>query len=131
MTRSLGAIWLLPLALLGCRDDELQARNAERGGRSRSGGDLSRPAHVSDANLRQAVSVRLTRDPGVSSRVAVTARSGVVELSGRVEDLLMKRRAVRVVEAIKGVLAINDGIRFTAEKRPESEIATTCAARYY
>jgi osmotically-inducible protein OsmY len=68
--------------------------------------------------------VCLTRDPGVgTAHVAVTVRNGVVELSGSVEDLLTKRRASRVVEAIKGVLAVNDRLAFSAEKRPESEIA--------
>jgi osmotically-inducible protein OsmY len=115
---------LLLLALLGCRDGERQERKAVRGAHTSSGGELSKPAHVSDSNLRKAVSVRLTRDPGVSAaHVTVTVRHGVVELSGRVEDLLMKRRAVRVVEAIKGVLAVNDRLVFSAEKRPESEIA--------
>lgn len=124
MTRSLGAIWLLPLALLGCRDDEPQAGNAERGARRSSGAEPSKPAHVSDSNLLKAVNVRLTRDPGLSTgHIAVTVRNGIVELSGRVEDLLMKRRAVRVVEAIKGVLAVNDRLVFSAERRPESEIA--------
>lgn len=115
---------MLPLALLGCREDEPQGRKPMTGDHGSSGAELSKPAHVSDSNLRQAVSVCLTRDPVVgTATVAVTVRNGVVELSGRVEDLLTKRRAARLAEAIKGVLAVDDRLAFNAEKRPESEIA--------
>jgi osmotically-inducible protein OsmY len=115
---------LLPLALLGCREDEPQRRKPITGDHGSSGAELSKTARVSDSNLREAVSVCLTRDPGVgTARVAVTVRNGVVELSGRVEHLLMKRRAARLAEAIKGVLAVDDRLAFSAERRPESEIA--------
>lgn len=124
MTRSLGAIWLLPLALLSCRDDQPQRLKSLRGAPGSSAAKPPDPARVSDSNLRAAVTTRLTRDPGVdAAHVAVTVLNGVVELSGRVEDLLTKRRAVRAAETIKGVLAVNDRLVFSAEKRPESEIA--------
>jgi osmotically-inducible protein OsmY len=44
------------------------------------------------------------------SRIAVSAKDGVVELKGTVRDLDQKRRAVEIAESTQGVEKVNDAL---------------------
>jgi osmotically-inducible protein OsmY len=81
------------------------------------------PFELTDASITTAVHHVLAHDPGVDANgLHVKTTDGVVELSGTAHNLLTKQRAVRVVEAVRGVRAVSDRTSLDPEKRSDSEI---------
>jgi osmotically-inducible protein OsmY len=82
-----------------------------------------------DADIATVVKSQLTDDPGVEARdIHASATQGIVELTGTAPNLLTKRRAVRVAEAVKGVRAVSDRLELRLEPRPDKEIADDLAS---
>jgi len=78
---------------------------------------------LNDQNIRTAVKSRLDHDPGVNSRnMRVSVSQGIVELTGKVSDLLTQRRAVRVAEAVKGVRAVSERLELSIEPRTDRDL---------
>lgn len=78
---------------------------------------------VTDAMIEQAVARGLVHDgsvPGGSIDVSVV--DGVVTLSGRVDNLLARRQAVRVAGSYKGVRSVIDRISVDPIARPNDEL---------
>ncbi len=84
----------------------------------------SNPIRPTDADVAAAVRVSLEHDPGVDpATLRVASTDGVVELTGTTKDILTKRRAVRVAEAVKGVRAVSDRIELLLKGRPDADVA--------
>jgi osmotically-inducible protein OsmY len=82
------------------------------------------PNPIRDALLREAIEASLARDPGVEHHsLRVDVAGGLVTLEGTVSNLLSKRRAVRLVEGVKGVRRVSDRCELSVRPRPDSELA--------
>jgi osmotically-inducible protein OsmY len=84
---------------------------------------VTMPRDFGDADISAVVLARLRSDPGVEAgSVHVRATQGIVELTGSAPDLLTKRRAVRVAEAVKGVRAVSDRLELNLQERPDAAL---------
>lgn len=84
---------------------------------------------VTDTDVTFAVERALFRDPFVPANdIDVTTAAGVVTLTGTVEDLLARDRAVRLAEAIRGVRSVVNRISVEPSSRTDSEIAKDVSA---
>jgi osmotically-inducible protein OsmY len=113
----------LVLALMGvtaCHKDRAKP-HAEA---TPSSAPSARPQPVpSDDSITAAVNRALTLDPGVSeSGIQAATTDGIVELTGTAPNLLTKKRAARIVEAIRGVRAVSDRTTVAVYSRRDSEI---------
>lgn len=80
-------------------------------------------ASLSDADIRAAVVDELFRSSHIlGSSLVVGCKDGIVDLTGSVDNLLAKNRAVAVVESVRGVRVVSDRIRVTPVSRPDTEI---------
>jgi osmotically-inducible protein OsmY len=78
---------------------------------------------LSDASITAAVDKVLAHDPGVDrSNIHVATTDGIVELTGSARNLLTKKRAARVVEAVRGVRAVSDRTTLNIDPRPDQQI---------
>lgn len=86
-----------------------------------------------DNELKQAVLAELTWEPSVNvAQIGVTAKSGVVTLTGHVESFMEKQAAETATGRVKGVKAVAEEIevRLPFEiKRGDEEIATAAIGR--
>jgi len=55
--------------------------------------------------------------------VDVSTSQDIVTLSGSVDNLLAKERAVKIAEGIRGVLGVVDRITVTPMSRPDADIS--------
>ncbi len=115
---------VLVCALCGaCSKKSSERPGAARAAPSSSGIDAPRPPILSDADITAPVETSLRRDPGVASAdIHVRTTDGIVELTGSAPDLLTKRRAVRVAEAVKGVRAVSERLELKLAERPDSQL---------
>ena len=82
-----------------------------------------RNQHVSDKAIAEAVDRELMFEKGVSPNfVDVECSGGVVTLSGSVDNLLAKERAVTIAETVRYVQAVIDRLRVTPLSRPDADI---------
>lgn len=86
-----------------------------------------------DHKLQAAVQSRLDLDPAInSSRIGVTAREGVVTISGHVPSLLERTAAERAAGQVKGVKAVINKLAVElpgASRTPDEQIAERAYAR--
>ena len=89
----------------------------------------ARPA-LTDSAITAAVDAQLLRRlaRGAVHAVDTEARGGVVTLTGKVPDLLTKRRAVEVAGAVRGVRAVVDMLRVEALPRADAAIRSDIVA---
>jgi osmotically-inducible protein OsmY len=78
---------------------------------------------ITDSGITTAVEKGLIMEKGVSPNdVDVATSQGIVTLSGSVNDLLAKDRAVKIAESIRGVLGVIDRTTVTPVSRPDEDI---------
>jgi osmotically-inducible protein OsmY len=109
------------LALGSCQKDDAKQAPAA----ASSQGALPQPSArvLSDAGVTSAVRSSLEHDPGIDAKnIRVRSTLGIVELTGSADNLLTKRRAVRVAEAVKGVDAVSDRIELKITSRPDAQL---------
>jgi osmotically-inducible protein OsmY len=86
-----------------------------------------------DSDLQKLVLSELAWEPSVTAgHIGVTAKAGVVTLSGHVESYLQKRAAERVVRRVKGVKAVVEEIEVrlpSAASHADDEIAAAAVQR--
>ncbi|HTR35776.1 MAG TPA: BON domain-containing protein [Bryobacteraceae bacterium] len=76
-----------------------------------------------DTRVNDAVEYELVVEKGVSPNfIDVSTSQGIVTLSGSVNDLLAKARAVKIAESVRGVRAVIDRITVTPVSRPDEDI---------
>ncbi|HEX4337269.1 MAG TPA: BON domain-containing protein [Polyangiaceae bacterium] len=81
-----------------------------------------------DSQISDAVYRRFKGDPGIEyHRIYVTTNDGVVQLNGKVTDLLSKERAARVAETVRSVRVVIDRIVLDIPKRNDRQIAQDVA----
>ena len=83
------------------------------------------PVHtdLKDADITHAVETTLARDPGVDAKaIKVSTTNGIVELTGKVSDLLSKRRTEMLAEGVKGVRAVSDRVELVPKERSDAEL---------
>ena len=68
---------------------------------------------VTDKALLKAVSQRLTRGAGSSSRVSATVQSGTVTLTGKLQYDAQRGPLVKLVARVPGVRRVNDQMTLT------------------
>jgi len=72
---------------------------------------------MTDQEISDKITQELQFDPGVrSTKIDVSTSEGIVTLTGQVDNILAKQRAVRIAEAIKGVRSVVNQV----EVRPTS-----------
>lgn len=82
-----------------------------RDGKSRTVGEFT-----DDTAIQFRVKSKLVRAPDVNgARMNVEVKKGVVTLHGRVDSPEMKKKAVEIVESIKGVDSVEDRLRVKEE----------------
>jgi osmotically-inducible protein OsmY len=78
---------------------------------------------IPDEDVTVAVETELLLDEGVPSHlIDVWTTDGVVTLSGQVDNLLARKRAVRVAETTKGVRAVVDRTEVSPTERDDGRI---------
>ena len=78
---------------------------------------------ITDSGITSAVEKGLIMEKGVSPNdVDVSTSQGIVTLSGSVDNLLAKERAVKITECIRGVLGVIDRTTVTPVSRPDEDI---------
>jgi osmotically-inducible protein OsmY len=78
---------------------------------------------ISDSGITSAVNVELTLEKGVfPNAVDVKSSQGIVTLSGPVDNLLAKDRAVKIAESIRGVRGVIDRMTVMAVARPDGDV---------
>jgi osmotically-inducible protein OsmY len=78
---------------------------------------------ITDNGVSSAVESDLRLDPAVShALIQAQVSQGIVTLTGSVNDLPARRRAVRIAESVRGVLGVIDQITVTPEARPDEDI---------
>jgi len=81
-------------------------------------------AEMADDQIVVAVENQILQDPGTSlNAIDVSAAAGIVTLSGTVDNILAKERAVKVAGTIKGVRSVIDRITVKPPLREDREIA--------
>jgi len=78
---------------------------------------------ITDPHITAAVEYELLADKGVLPNfIDVNTSRGIVTLSGSVNDLLAKDRAIKIAESVRGVRAVIDNITVTPVSRPDEDI---------
>jgi osmotically-inducible protein OsmY len=116
---------LLLIVACACSKNKTEQENSADARTVRATGDqrAPKPPIIGDAEINAAVEYTLRRDPGIApAAIQVKTTDGIVELTGNVDDLLTKRRAVRVAEAVKGVRAVSERLQLNVPHRPDSEL---------
>ncbi|GJL79324.1 MAG: hypothetical protein NPINA01_23130 [Nitrospinaceae bacterium] len=79
--------------------------------------------NLSDKEISAAIESDLFIDSGVSSHlIDVTTKNGIVTLAGSVDNLLAKKRAVKIAQTIRGVRSVIDKISVVPIERTDDEI---------
>lgn len=79
---------------------------------------------LSDAEIARAALVHMRRDPALAGTVVrVQSTNGIVELTGTTKNLLAKRRAVRHVEALRGVRSVSNRLAVERATIPDAIVA--------
>lgn len=87
---------------------------------------------IPDADITLAVEQELLEDGEVAAhRVDTVTHEGVVTLSGSVDNLLAKRRAIDLAEAIKGVRGVVDKIELNTPDVGDPELRTDVQGALY
>lgn len=80
-------------------------------------------AQLSDKEITNTITDELLLDPGISSqRIVVDTDNDIVTLSGAVNNILAKDRAVKIAETVKGVRSVINQIQVIAQERPDQAI---------
>jgi len=78
---------------------------------------------ITDSGITSAVEDGLRNEKGVfPNDVDVSTSQGIAVLSGSVDNLLAKERAVKIAESIRGVRGVVDRITVTPVSRPDEDI---------
>jgi osmotically-inducible protein OsmY len=78
---------------------------------------------LSDDEIAQAIETELAIDPAVAAHnIDVLVTAGIANLSGKVDNILAKERAVEVSRSVKGVRGVVDRIIVRPIPRPDDEI---------
>ena len=78
---------------------------------------------ITDRGITSAVEAAFILEKGVTrSEVDVSTSQGIVTISGSVDNILAKERAVKIAETIRGVLGVIDRIAVTAMLRPDEDV---------
>ena len=78
------------------------------------------PVEITDDAITRAIIRELSHDPIVPlSRLEVSTRDGVVELTGSVFTVVAKERATRYAENIRGVASVSDQIQVDPPRKPD------------
>lgn len=81
------------------------------------------PALVTDKDITDAVETALFVDNYVpAAQIDVATAEGIVTLSGTVDNLLAKERAVQLAESLMGVRAVIDRVTIRPVFRPDAEL---------
>ncbi len=84
---------------------------------------------MTDSQIAVAVDSRLMRDDAVTANfIDVSVRNGIVTLSGSVEHLLARSRAVDVARNVRGVASVIDEIEVRPVPRTDEDIAADVRA---
>jgi len=91
------------------------------------------PQEPSDREVSDAVEDEFLVDPAIDyNRIDVMATDGVVTLTGRVENILVKRRASRLARSVRGVRSVVNDVNVAAPARRdeviENEVVNALAA---
>ena len=77
-----------------------------------------------DTDITEAVHNQLGHDRAVpQQRLQVTTHDGIVQLEGRVDNLLVARQALQDAMSVKGVRAVIDRVEVVPISRPDDELA--------
>jgi osmotically-inducible protein OsmY len=81
------------------------------------------PKEITDSGITSVVENGLRHEKGVAPNdVDVSTSQDIVTLSGSVDNLLAKKRAVKIAEGIRGVRGVIDRITVTPLSRPDADI---------
>lgn len=78
---------------------------------------------ITDSGITSVVERELRTEKGVSPDfIDVSTSRGIVTLSGSVDNILAKERALKIAESIRGVLGVIDRTSVTPVARPDEDI---------
>jgi len=81
-----------------------------------------------DSDVRAAVSSELRKDKKLDQAgINVGVEGGVVELTGKVDNLLSKARSTRIAESVRGVRSVSNRLEISAPPRPDRDMQSDVA----
>ena len=90
--------------------------------------EQNRSGEPADAQITQAVKQALAHDRHLrGQRLHVQTHHGAVELTGRVDTLQTRQRAVDLANAVRGVTGVYDEIRLAPASEPDARLADAFA----
>jgi osmotically-inducible protein OsmY len=85
-------------------------------------GQLS-AAITADSDVRAAVGSELRKDKKLDQAgINIAVESGIVELTGKVDNLLSKARSSRIAESVRGVRSVSNRLEISAPERPDRDM---------
>jgi osmotically-inducible protein OsmY len=76
-----------------------------------------------DADVQAEVNAELARDKNLNQAgIQVKVTSGIVELTGKVDNLISKERSTRIAESVRGVRAVSNRVEISASPRPDQDM---------
>lgn len=120
---------LLAAGIPGCEDDEPRA-TSNTASPPPPLPTASRPAGIlSDDQIRRAVERRIAFDHSIPRAfMAVDVRDGIVELQGRVDSLLSKKRVATIAGTVRGVRTVSNRLRVDSPTRTDEKIESDVRA---
>lgn len=95
----------------------------ETAGEAAAAVDLSPQTPPTDGEIRRAIRFELLLDEGIPShRIDVTVEEGIVNLTGSVDSLHARRRAVERTEIVRGVRSVVNQLDVVPGSRPDAEV---------
>lgn len=89
----------------------------------RAANAASVPSAIPDANISVAVTTELHHDAKINqSGVRVTVTDGIVQLTGKIDNILSKDRSTRIAEAVRGVRSVSNRLTISPLPRPDQDI---------
>ena len=80
-------------------------------------------AALADSDVQAEVSAELARDHKLNQTgIVVAVTSGVVELTGKVDNLISKERSTRIAESVRGVRSVSNRVEISAATRPDQDM---------
>ena len=96
---------------------------APKASAARAGAASGEPAGaIPDPTISVAVATELHKDKGNESGVKVVVTDGIVQLTGKVDNVLSKDRSTRVAEAVRGVRSVSNRLMVAPVARPDQDI---------
>ena len=137
LNRTSGLLGVLAaLAVSACHKEAAAPTPLEPSNGPSDAGAQSSPATpatsaIADSDVRAAVSAELLKDQKLNQAgINVAVTNGIVELTGKVDNLLSKARSTRIAESVRGVNSVSNRLEISAPPRLDHDMQSDLAMAF-